>query len=110
MKIGEKVLLPEYGGTKVILDDKVQQSLFLANWTDLFPLLSSMVTFCFSYLTSRTISCSVMAISSVNTSNESLFFVAVDPVPVIPGERKKTKLNGLSCLLSFFSLFYFYCK
>ena len=24
VKVGEKVLLPEYGGTKVVLDDKVQ--------------------------------------------------------------------------------------
>lgn len=24
VKVGEKVLLPEYGGTKVILDEKVQ--------------------------------------------------------------------------------------
>lgn len=26
VKVGEKVLLPEYGGTKVILDDKVRCS------------------------------------------------------------------------------------
>lgn len=28
VKVGEKVLLPEYGGTKVVLDDKVKISFF----------------------------------------------------------------------------------
>jgi hypothetical protein len=26
VKVGDKVLLPEYGGTKVVLDDKVSQA------------------------------------------------------------------------------------
>lgn len=31
VKVGEKVLLPEYGGTKVVLDDKVQISYLVVN-------------------------------------------------------------------------------
>lgn len=84
---------------------------FVANWADLFPLLSSIVTFyCFSYLTSRTISCSVMEISSVNTLNESSCFVAVEHVQsqFIPGEKKK--LNGLFHVCFPFFLCYFICK
>lgn len=35
VKVGEKVLLPEYGGTKVVLDDKVQMT-FYKNKIDIF--------------------------------------------------------------------------
>lgn len=35
VKVGEKVLLPEYGGTKVVLDDKVQMT-FFKNKIDIF--------------------------------------------------------------------------
>lgn len=31
VKVGEKVLLPEYGGTKVVLDDKVQMPFLKQN-------------------------------------------------------------------------------
>lgn len=73
MKVGEKVLLPEYGGTKVILDDKVCFSSESELESFVFFFVLSLDSF-FSFLSSRTISCSVMEISSVNTSTEPALF------------------------------------
>lgn len=77
MKVGEKVLLPEYGGTKIVLDDKVQHSKaktqhkVLINVLLFFPLINGF----FLFHITRTTSCSVMEISLENTPNESSCFV-----------------------------------
>lgn len=74
VKVGEKVLLPEYGGTKIVLDDKVKY----INIEEMVGFFFSVINDCFLFLITRTISCSVMEISLENTLNEaSCLFVVV---------------------------------
>lgn len=101
MKVGEKVLLPEYGGTKVILDEKVQYTfqLIYHRYVSLFGKFSWLI-YCHSSLTPRTISCSVMEISLENMSIESSFVVAVRRVDFLSSTERRAQV--LSCLFFLF--------
>lgn len=45
VKVGDKVLLPEYGGTKVVLEDKVWTFVMIRSSDDWFVLLSLSISY-----------------------------------------------------------------